>query len=109
MLKKRHRYSFSQGVPKRVVHHPFFVLRYQEKEVEPSRFAFVVSKRIDNRAVGRNAIRRLFADIITSLLPQFEKKVDAVFYVRKPSAQASKDDVSQAVRKIFKKEGIIRE
>lgn len=55
----------------------------------PTRFAFVVSKNVDKRAVIRNRIRRVVREAVRLALPKITPGWDGVFLMRKefPKAQ----------------------
>jgi ribonuclease P protein component len=107
MLKKEYRYSFTLGIPGRAVHCPFFVLRFQKNNHAHARFAIVVSKKIDAHSVYRNKIKRMYSAVIAGMLDTIEP-IDAIFYVRRPSRDATADDIQTEIQKIFRKEGIIK-
>lgn len=49
----------------------------------PTRFAFVVSKNVDKRAVGRNRLKRLTRESVRLAFPDVTPGWDGVFMVRK--------------------------
>ena len=51
---------------------PQFIFKYYKKGQEPSQFAFVVSTKVDKRAVVRNKLTRRLKEAIKELLPQLE-------------------------------------
>lgn len=53
-----------------------------------SRFAFVVPKSVDKRAVTRNRVRRILRESVRLLLPTIVPGLDGVFLVRKGSPKA---------------------
>lgn len=48
-----------------------------------SRFAFIVPKSVDKRAVARNRIRRLVRESVRLTLPKITPGWDGVFFIRK--------------------------
>jgi ribonuclease P protein component len=78
----------------------FFTLYFLRKAPTlPSRFGFVVSTRIDKRAVKRNSIRRILGEEVRSLLPRIKDGFDLVFWVRKGALDADPRVLRGAVRK----------
>lgn len=70
-----------------------------------SRFAFIVSTKIDKRATRRNRMRRLLSESVRLLLPALRRPVDGVFIVKKPLSDTQKE-VSTLVSQLFLRAGI---
>lgn len=84
---------------------PFFILIKQENGLDRTRFAVIVSKKLEKSAVKRNRKRRQIYEIIRilekeSLVPA-TPKFDIVLIARKPVPQASYDDLSRNLRSIL--------
>ena len=62
---------------------PELVLIYQKNTTDTPRFAVIVPKSVDKRAVGRNRIKRLVRESLHKLLREISTGVDGVFIVRK--------------------------
>lgn len=43
---------------------PFFLFKFKKTDLDYPRFGFVVSKRVDKTAVGRNKIKRLLSKVV---------------------------------------------
>jgi ribonuclease P protein component len=108
MLPRRNRYPIKLGVPRTVVQSPFFVFRFQKNNEVVSRFAVVVSKKIDPKATGRNRIRRIFSEALLRMMKEQEMLIDGIFYVRKPVASLNLDETYQQIKTLFKKHAIIQ-
>lgn len=63
-------------------------LIFAQNNLPVSRFAFVVPKSVDKRAVGRNRVRRILRESVRLLLPTIAPGWDGVFLVRKGSPKA---------------------
>lgn len=105
MLTKQHRYSFRNGVPRKSVQSPYCILRYDHAEVFT--FGIVVSKKISSRAVDRNRLKRMYRSILAEIVKKNKISFALVFYVRKKSLFATKEELREHLEQIFKKEGII--
>ena len=68
-----------------------------------SRFAVIVSNKIDKRAVQRNKIRRLIAEALWSLHPKIKKGMGAVFLVKKTITTASLEEIKKEIENLFKR------
>lgn len=105
MLAKQHRYPFHSGLPRKSVHSPYFVLRYQESQM--FRVGIVVSKKTASHAVDRNKLKRVYKRVLKKIIVGANKTYDLVFYLRKRSAMSTEEEIYNEVEQIFKKEGII--
>ena len=60
-----------------------FSVKYSVNNLPHSRFAFVVRKSVDTRAVVRNRIKRLFRSCIESRLDKISVGYDMLFFLEK--------------------------
>ena len=60
-----------------------FGLKYASNGLTVSRFAFVVRKSVDKRAVVRNRVRRLFRSCIEELYKDIDPGYDMLFFLEK--------------------------
>jgi len=67
-----------------------------EKKETPSRFGFLISRKVDRRAVWRNRLRRRLAAVVNSLLPRIKNGWRVIFLPR-PSL---KDQSLTAIREM---------
>jgi ribonuclease P protein component len=113
MLPKENRltsdYQFrrvrSRGVR---VNTPLFGLSYLKKGTPvSSRFGFVVSKKIDKRAVKRNYIKRLFREGVRSVIAEVGDGYDIVFWVRRAALEAKTEELWSAIKNALERGGII--
>lgn len=87
---------------------PFFNLYYLwTKKGTPSRFGFVVSTRLDKRAVKRNRVKRIFREQTRLLLPRIKDGFDLAFWVRRKSMGMESDQVQMAIETALKKGGLL--
>lgn len=82
MFEKEKRFSFRQGLPKKVISTPYFTLRFGNKKSEIGTNAVVVSKKVSKKAVVRNKIKRKFLSILKENLKKGHEEYDIVIYVR---------------------------
>lgn len=83
MLKKENRLPKTFFKGERLLKSPFFDLKIGRNGGSLSRFAFVVSKKIDKRATARNRIRRKFRSCIEENLENIGGGYDFLFILRK--------------------------
>lgn len=86
---------------------PFFDLYYLQVGEAPSRFGFVVSTKLDKRAVKRNRIKRIFREEVRLLLSGVKAGFDLIFWVKRQSLEAETEQVRTTLRSALKKSGLL--
>lgn len=77
-------------------------------DLDAARFCFVVSKRISNKAVVRNRLKRHLRDAVASLLPVIAKNYDCVL-IACPGLETRKfDELCVLVKKVFLLAGLVK-
>ena len=85
-------------------HCPLFKLSLAQRKIEgPSRFGFVISKKIDKRATVRNGIKRLLRRAARERLEKIPEGFDIVLVVRPKIVDKSYEEVSAEVDKVLSK------
>lgn len=79
----------------------FSLIVASRKDNHPSRFAFIISKKIHKRATKRNRIRRLLVESIRSLLPEIKSSQDCVFLVKKSILDKELSVIQKEVEKFL--------
>ena len=74
-----------------------------DREKSPSRFGFVISKKIDKRAVVRNRIKRLLREVVRENLEKIPDGFDIVFIVRPNIVGKNYEEISIEFNKILSK------
>jgi ribonuclease P protein component len=107
MLKRHHRISknalTADTASYRFIKAPYFSLKQRKNDLSTYRFAFVISKKIDKRAVVRNTLKRRMSSAV-SPFAQAKEGYDMVFFLKKDILQATQAQINQAVLEIFKKQ-----
>jgi len=84
-----------------------FLTTPQNPSLENSRFAFIVSNKIDKKAHHRNHLRRWLSAAILPLVLKIKPGFDGVFLAKKTATQANYSQIENDVKKIFKKVKLI--
>lgn len=85
-------------------HCPLFKFSFAPQKVSGlSRFGFVISKKIDKRAVVRNKIKRLLRQAVRENLEKIPEGFDIVFVVRPSIVGKSYEEISLEFNKILSK------
>ena len=107
MLPKIHRLSLRTEFKKlklegRLVRGNFFSLLVRvRQDNQPSRFAFIVSKKVHLHSVKRNYVRRLMVEAVRNVLPKVELNLDGVFLVRQTILNQKLPEITKAVNQIL--------
>ena len=85
-------------------HCPLFKLSFAQRKIEaPSRFGFVISKKIDKRATVRNRIKRLLREVVRENLEKIPDGFDIVFIVRPNIVGKNYEEISIEFDKVLSK------
>jgi len=107
MLPKVHRLPLRAEFKKlklegRLICGNFFSLLIRKRtDGQPSRFAFIVSKKVHLHSVKRNYVRRLMVEAVRSVLPKVEFNLDGVFLVRQTILNQKLPEITKAVDQIL--------
>lgn len=81
----------------------FLVVKVMANNLPESRFGFIISKKVSNKATARNTIKRRLRALVAELVGGLSKKLDVVF-VTLPGIQKQEfEDLQKSVTTIFKK------
>lgn len=78
-----------------------FQLIFQKNTLPASRFAVIVSNKIDKRATARNRMKRLVRESIRHLLPQLATPVDYIVFIRSNISDKTQKEVEIALRTLI--------
>lgn len=87
---------------------PYCTIRISKNDLDYSRFGFVVSKKIDKRAVKRNLIKRAIRCLVEQNINNFTKGLDFLFIVRKTFSDQEKESVLKNISQTLKKENLLQ-
>ena len=77
----------------------YFILKATHNTLSYHRFAFVVSKKVDKRAVVRNRLKRILREIAYVLLLPYPSGMDILFIVKKNFLQIDNVTLQEEVKK----------
>jgi ribonuclease P protein component len=103
MLKRENRLSkIVRGVGEKKYFSPLFHVRVSENNTDKARFGFVVSKKIDKRAVVRNKTKRVLREAAKALIDRVLGK-DIIIIAKKELSPKEKEEVKKELGNIFDK------
>ncbi len=84
-------------------------VRSKEMKVVPSapRFSFVVSTKVDKRAVVRNRVRRILSESVHHLLDRIAPATDGIILASKELVGLSQKEAEERISAVFTKAGIL--
>ena len=74
---------------------------------DQARAAFIVSRRVDKRAVVRNRVKRRLREAWRQELPDVKDSVDVAFIAQPPAAQASYHELAAAMHTHLAEAGVL--
>ena len=103
MLKRENRLSkIIRGIGEKKYFSPLFQVRVSENKESTSRFGFVVSKKIDKRAVVRNRTKRVLRSAVGIFLNSLKGK-EIIIIAKKDLSFKEKDEVVKELGNILNK------
>ncbi len=107
MFKRKNRLTAAvKKTFSRSLYSPLFILRIGENGLAYNRYAVIVSKKIDKRAVVRNSIKRIIHACVQEIDRSLKKGYDMLFIVRK-NFFAEKSAVCQSTKELLYKEKLL--
>lgn len=85
-----------------------YVRSKKMKEIPPApRFAFVVSTKVDKRAVARNRVRRILSESVHHLLDRIAPATDGIILASRELVGLSQKEAEERISAVFTKAGIL--
>ena len=81
----------------------FLFLKLAKNDLNAVRFAFIVGKKISNRASVRNKIKRIMRDAVQKRIDNIKYGFDAVIIAQTGAKENNFQKVESEVEKLFKK------
>ena len=108
MLSREYRLpATTKLIQARFVRTPLYGMKYAQNELAVSRFAFVVRKTVDKRAVARNRIRRVFRSCIEEMLEQIVPGYDMLFFLEKGIINKQQPELCEELQQFLQQKHLI--
>jgi len=85
----------------------FLFLKFQKKESGLPRFGFIVSKKVSNKAVVRNKVKRRLRESVRIFIKEVQKPADCVFIAFSGIEQRSFQEIKSEVEGLLKKADLL--
>jgi len=82
---------------------PLFTIKVRENGLSFNRFAIIVSKKVDKRAVVRNRIKRLISSCLEELYKDLRPGCDMIFIVKKGAIRKKRTEFCSEIKRIVEK------
>lgn len=86
----------------------FGIARYERKDSDPSKFAFIVSTKIAKDAVDRNRFKRAMSEAVRINSIDLKNGFDVVFLAKMSIVRVPTSEVMKEVRTALKESGLLK-
>jgi ribonuclease P protein component len=76
---------------------------FNRKDEDNSRFGFIISTKISKKAVARNRIKRIIAEVVRKNLNKIKKSLDVVFLIKPVAIKTDKIELEKETNEIITK------
>ena len=109
MLKRVYRLGKRIKLTKgKIYNGQFFTLRIAKNGLLYNRYAFIVSKKVDKRAVVRNRTKRKLRSCIEKVFNKIKTGYDLIFFIKKTAVSQVSETLCLEVSAALKKEGLLK-
>ena len=109
MLKRENRLTLVGLSNPKNIFTPLFSLKIAKNDQNLNRFAFIVSKKIDKRAVIRNSLKRKLRSCIEEIFDNIQKGHDFVFYPKSLLIKTEREEALKELKKTLIKERVMND
>lgn len=103
MFQKKFRLSaVTRLSPSTTFFSPFFVCKFGQNHLENNRYGFVVSKKVDKRAVRRNSVKRRLRAQVELFHKKMPQGYDFLFILKKEAVGQKSEIFSREIQKLEK-------
>lgn len=85
-----------------------FTGKFASNGLDTKRFAFVVKKTLDKRAVIRNRVRRVFRSCIEELIPVITPGYDMLFFLEKGIIGKTRSELLTQLQIVLEEKGLLQ-
>lgn len=109
MLKKTYRLSSVRLDHKKEFKSKNIKFIYAKNNFKYPRFGIIISKKIDQRAVVRNKLKRKLSIAIENIFDKINSGVDVVLIPNKKALEFEQEILNQEVLEVFKKQNLLND
>jgi len=108
MLKKENRLVEIKKKTEKKISTPLFNLGLVKNGLDVSRFAFIITKKVDKRATVRNKTRRKVRSVIEEIFNKIEKGRDFIFYLKSGAVEATREEILSETNSTFLRNKLLK-
>lgn len=110
MFKKENRLGSSIRFLNPVVYNTaYFTLKIAKNDTKNNRFGFIVTKKVDKRAVVRNKVKRKVRLCFEGLKLDIKPGYDMLCFIKAPATDSTFELLRDTIIKLLKKEKLLNE
>ncbi|MCL5432500.1 MAG: ribonuclease P protein component [Patescibacteria group bacterium] len=110
MLKKKFRLSASLSLRQaKTVDSALFKIRFLKNNLSFNRFAFVVSKRVDKKAVVRNKIKRILRECVQKNIDDLNTGYDILFLAKSGLKEKEPEIISESIINTLRASNLLKQ
>lgn len=108
MLKKEFRLpAHSRLIQPKTIRSSTFLLKFASNEEKVSRYGFVIGKKKEKRAVGRNRARRKFRACIEQISSEIKPGYDILFFLERGIIEKKHEDLLQEIKTVLQSKKLL--
>lgn len=109
MFERKYRLARGIGfLGARTIETPTFRLKILENSLAFNRFGFVVSKKVDKKAVARNSLKRRFRGCLEIFFKEIKTGHDMLFIVKKEALNKKTAELCESIKVVLKKGNFLK-
>lgn len=109
MLKKVNRLSQAKKLTDtKTLNTQFAVIKISNGNDTDDKFGFIVSKKVDQRAVVRNKIKRRIRSAVEKLLPEITARREFLFILKREAIGIKPEEFYKTLKTILGKENLLK-
>lgn len=109
MLKKEHRLLKGARLKnEKFFETPFLKLKTAKNNLLHNRYGFIVSTKVDKRAIVRNRVKRRIRSCFESLNLRLSQGYDMLLIIKKPAIKEKTASLCLTLENFFLKEGVLK-
>lgn len=109
MLKRENRLVKGRKLQKtETLNTPFAIIKISNGTEKNSKFGFIVSKKVDARAVVRNKTKRKIRTAVEELLLEIKPEKEFLFILKRGAVGIKVDEFYKTLKSLFSKENLLK-
>ncbi len=108
MFKRKNRLTAKVKMRGKSFNTQFFILKSAENNLDYNRFAFVISKKTEKKAVTRNRVKRVLRSCFEEIINELKTGFDFLIIIKKEAITENRKVLHTFLKEFLSKEGFIK-